>query len=43
MAETFERGPLLAARNQLGDLLLRARNAESLRRLDDLTRRYPSR
>jgi hypothetical protein len=42
MAETFERGPLLAARNRLGDLLLHARNAESLRRLDDLTRRYPS-
>ncbi|GAB2616211.1 polyketide cyclase [Paractinoplanes abujensis] len=34
--EQFERGPLLAARNKINDLLLHRRNVEALRRLADI-------
>lgn len=37
--EDFERGPLLALRNKLNDLVLHRRNIESLRRLADIAER----
>ena len=45
MEEQFRAGPLVALRNKLNDLVLHQRNAEALRRLDDLAcgRRAPSR
>ncbi|MGK5677905.1 SRPBCC family protein [Actinoplanes sp. URMC 104] len=36
MHEQFERGPLLAARNKINDLVLHQRNVEALRRLADI-------
>jgi uncharacterized protein YndB with AHSA1/START domain len=39
MAEDFEAGPLLWARNKLNDLVLHRRNVESLRRLADIAER----
>jgi hypothetical protein len=41
MVEDLTAGPMLAARNKLNDLVLHFRNKESLRRLADMTRRYP--
>ena len=40
MEEYFVQGPALAARNRVGDVLLHARNRESLARLEHLTRKY---
>ncbi len=40
MEEQFVRGPALAARNRAADVILHARNAESLTRLEHLTRKY---
>ncbi|SNY60120.1 SRPBCC family protein [Paractinoplanes atraurantiacus] len=37
--EDFERGPLLAVRNKLNDLVLHRRNIETLRRLADIAER----
>lgn len=37
--EQFERGPLLAARNKINDLVLHRRNVEALSRLADLAER----
>ena len=42
MHEDFERGPLLAVRNKLNDLVLHRRNIESLRRLADIAERSRS-
>jgi hypothetical protein len=42
MEEQFVGGPALGLRNQLGDVVLHARNTESLKRLEHLTRRYPA-
>ena len=39
MHEDFERGPLLAVRNKLNDLVLHRRNVESLSRLADIAER----
>ncbi len=39
--EDFERGPLLALRNKLNDLVLHRRNIETLRRLADIAERSP--
>jgi hypothetical protein len=41
--EQFVGGPALALRNQVGDVVLHARNKESLVRLDHLTRKYATR
>ncbi|WP_308201235.1 SRPBCC family protein [Paractinoplanes maris] len=41
--EDFERGPLLAVRNKLNDLILHRRNIESLRRLADIAERSHAR
>jgi hypothetical protein len=38
--EQLVNGPALAARNKIGDVVLHARNAESLVRLEHLTRKY---
>ncbi|WP_127503088.1 SRPBCC family protein [Actinoplanes solisilvae] len=43
MHEQFERGPLLAARNKLNDLVLHRRNIEALRRLADIAENAPLR
>jgi Polyketide cyclase / dehydrase and lipid transport len=43
MKEDFERGPLLAVRNKINDLLLHRRNVEALRRLADLAERAHTR
>ncbi|MBL7261947.1 SRPBCC family protein [Paractinoplanes lichenicola] len=43
MSEQFERGPLLAARNKINDLVLHQRNVEALRRLADLAENYADR
>jgi hypothetical protein len=40
MTEQFTKGPALALRNKVNDLLLNRRNVEALDRLADLTRRY---
>jgi hypothetical protein len=40
MVEQFVRGPALAMRNNLTDVVLRSRNNESLIRLEHLTRKY---
>lgn len=42
MDEQFVAGPLLSLRNKVNDLVLHQRNRESLRRLEDMTRRYPA-
>lgn len=42
MEEQFVRGPVLALRNRMGDVVLHARNKESLTRLAHLTRKYAS-
>jgi hypothetical protein len=39
--EQFTDGPLLALRNKINDMLMHARNRETLRRLDDLASRRP--
>jgi uncharacterized protein YndB with AHSA1/START domain len=43
MHEDFEKGPLLAVRNKINDLVLHRRNIESLRRLADIAERSHSR
>ncbi len=43
MHEDFQRGPLLAARNKINDLVLHKRNVESLRRLADIAENAVSR
>lgn len=43
LSEQFERGPLVAARNKLNDLVLHQRNTEALRRLADLAEHYADR
>jgi hypothetical protein len=40
MREEFASGPLLALKTRINDLVLHQRNAESLRRLADMTKRY---
>jgi hypothetical protein len=40
MEESFVQGPALAFRNRVGDMILHARNAEALARLEHLTRKY---
>jgi hypothetical protein len=40
MEEEFVGGPALTLRNKVADVVLHARNAESLSRLEHLTRRY---
>ncbi|HEY1489386.1 MAG TPA: SRPBCC family protein [Micromonosporaceae bacterium] len=40
MEEQFVDGPGLAVRNKIGDVVLHARNNESLTRLEHLTRKY---
>ncbi len=42
MEEQFVDGPALALRNQIGDVVLHARNKEALVRLGHLTRKYPN-
>jgi hypothetical protein len=42
MEEQFIGGPAVALRNQIGDVVLHARNTESLKRLEHLTRKYPA-
>ena len=42
MEEQFVDGPALALRNQVADIVLHARNTESLNRLEHLARKYPS-
>ncbi len=42
MEEQFVGGPALALRNQVADVVLHARNTESLNRLEHLARKYPS-
>jgi hypothetical protein len=40
MQEEFVGGPAVALRNQIADVVLHARNSESLNRLEHLTRKY---
>ena len=42
MEEQFVGGPALALRNQVGDVVLHARNKEALMRLEHLTGKYPT-
>jgi hypothetical protein len=42
MDEQFVQGPALALRNKVADLVLHARNSESLIRLEHLTQKYRS-
>jgi len=43
MEEDFDKGPLLAVRNKINDLILHRRNSESLLRLSDIATREKAR